>query len=210
MFEFLAGVFAGALAFGSIWVWVLLLLAGISITVLVESDAGLWATIALLGTLATLNFYFHMPILDGVKQHPVQLLKWVIAYIVLGAGWGVVKWFLYVRKCLRRYCQVRDEQLAILGKKSIADVDRLTDFRSHLGWRGVSAEPPLASAHKQDLTRWMAYWPFSIVGTILNDFIRRIWHNIYEHLAKTYDRISVYVFRGVSGDADALRVKTKL
>jgi len=53
---------------------------------------------------------------------------------------------------------------------------------------------PLASQHKGTITGWMAFWPFSFVGTLLNDPVRRIVTFMFRHFKALYQKMSDRIF----------------
>lgn len=202
MFEFMAGVFAGLFA-GSIWLWLVLVAAAILITVLVEAEVGGAATVALVATVLVTDFFFKVDFLAGIKLHPWALAGWTGVYFAAGAAWGLFKWYVFVHKALAAYREVKAAFLKEAGATELtpALAYKLAQKVGLYSRRSVSSTPPAASNYKGDIIRWMSYWPFSILGTLLNDVVRKAWTNIYNFMAQTYDRIAAHVFRGVSGDA---------
>jgi len=214
MLTFLGTLFA----LGTFWFWLLVLIDFVVITALVENENGLWATIVMIGSLFGLNYLWKLPILDTVKTNPGHTAMLVGSYFVLGAVWSLVKWFFYLHKQRIKY---EEYKAAFLKENNAAELTpslaaKLADTlagspRKYSTWNddaAVSAAPPNAREHKGDLTRWATYWPFSIIGTLLNDVVRKAWTYIYELLQSTYQRMSNYVFRGATADM-ALAAKFK-
>lgn len=52
--------------------------------------------------------------------------------------------------------------------------------------------------YKGRITTWMAFWPFSLVWTLVDDLVIRLWENLYEMLTGTFRRIFESVFRDVN------------
>ena len=48
----------------------------------------------------------------------------------------------------------------------------------------------LASRNKSAIMTWMALWPFSVLDTMFEDLIIRLWENLYTLLTGTFKRIS--------------------
>ena len=49
---------------------------------------------------------------------------------------------------------------------------------------------PLASKKKSVITSWIAYWPVSLIATLLNDPFRKFFEWVYDRLSGFYDRIT--------------------
>ena len=47
-----------------------------------------------------------------------------------------------------------------------------------------------AGDHKMIIISWMALWPFSMLGTLIADFLIHLWESIYKVLSSLYQRIS--------------------
>lgn len=200
-----------SLALGTIWLWLALFVVAALVTVLVESEKGFWATVTLIATVIAFQFGLKFPIFGSIAAHPWKTAGGVGIYFAAGICWGVFKWFLFLNKKSAHYNEIRQMFLEEKGVTELTPAlalelaQSLESGRGVIGnhfinTNGVSAEPPPAREHKGDIMRWMSYWPFSIVGTILNDFVRKAWTHIYNFMVGTYDRISTYVFRNYAGD----------
>jgi hypothetical protein len=192
----LLGWIAALVAFGSVWFWLIMIAAFCGIAALVENEEGVWATLVMVLTAVTLNWVWKVPIFKTCALHPWKALLWVLVYFVAGALWGLFKWWLYAHKQLAAYKELRDEFMKSENVTELTPALALK-LKSKVGMR---AEAPSVSQHKCDITRWMTYWPFSVVGTLLNDFVRKAWNYIYVFMATTYDRISKHVFRKYEAD----------
>lgn len=54
---------------------------------------------------------------------------------------------------------------------------------------------PRASKNKSRITAWSAFWPFSFVGTLLNDPVRRLFNFLFNQFKALYQKMSDWVFR---------------
>jgi hypothetical protein len=206
MFTFLGTLFA----IGTIWFWLLLFIDFCIITALVENESGVWATIVFLGSLFGLNFLWKLPIIDSVKANPGHTALLILSYFAIGVVWSIVKWYFFVHNKMVKYNDYKAKFLAennateLTPELAVKLVDTIAGSpRRYSGYNdseGVSAKPPLASENKSRLTRWGTYWPFSIVGTLLNDVVRRTWEYIYEMLQTTYQRMSEAIFKSATAD----------
>lgn len=55
---------------------------------------------------------------------------------------------------------------------------------------------PRAAKNKARITSWGAFWPFSMVGTIINDPIRRLWNFLWGQLKALYQRMADRLLAG--------------
>lgn len=62
--------------------------------------------------------------------------------------------------------------------------------------RAVKFDLP-ASDHKERITTWMAFWPFSALGTLLDDLLFRVWEALYGFCSGLFQRVSDAVFADV-------------
>jgi hypothetical protein len=79
--------------------------------------------------------------------------------------------------------------------------DLMGAFEKHLSYgvkfgdSWLSMERPRAAKNKYRITAWASFWPFSVVGTLLNDPVRRFFHFLFDQFKALYERVSNFVFR---------------
>jgi hypothetical protein len=199
---------ASLLALGTIGFWLLVLIDFIVITALVENEEGVWATVVAIGSIIGLNYLWKLPIVATIKANPGHTALLIASYFALGIGWSFAKWVLFLHKQNFKY---RDFKTQFLSKKNAKELTPelaaalMEELDSHNRYesypdRRISANAPQFLEHKGKLTRWATYWPFSIIGTLLNDVVRKSWTYIINMLQGTYQRISNYIFRGATAD----------
>jgi hypothetical protein len=195
--------FDGLLAVGTIWFWLFAFAVVAVITALVENDEGAWATLVFVGTVLSLQFFSKIPILNYMKRNPGHTLVYVGIYFAIGIAWTLVKWYFFVHNQIVKYNEFKRAFLKGKGADTLtpALAAELADEATRLSGydRNVAAAPDPAN-HKSDLTRWGTYWPFSMIGTALNDIIRKAWEYVYEILQTTYQRMSKAVFKTAEAD----------
>lgn len=190
-------------AFGTLAFWGLIFVLGVIITVLVENEQGPWATTVAIATAVALNWLWKIPILHTVSENKLAALVWLLAYYVLGVVWMLIKWTAFVHKGIGKYNEFKADFLKASNATELTPelAAKLKEkIESRYGAKNVDIDIPTARENKGRIIRWMTYWPFSIIGTLLNDVVRKLWHHIYTFLATTLDRISVKMWRGVSAD----------
>lgn len=181
-------------------------------TVLMEVEHWGWATFTLLatfvGSLVCHHFWGTFSIVDWVVANGVFTLVYVGAYLAVGVGWSFVKWFSYLmgfRDAFREQKEAFCLKRGLDPKAPITDEAVLKDLDSHLSsnvdWgqrhrhQLLSRERPRAVKSKARITAWMAFWPFSMVGTVLNDPVRRLFNFLYSQFKALYQKMADFVFR---------------
>ena len=175
-----------------------------------------WATVTLLGSLvafAVCGHYhvFGLPsLVEFVREHGLWALAYVGAYVLVGVVWSFVKWFSYLMS-FRDAFRVQKEAFfkfrGLGGLMVTAPVPEehkaaFEEFlRNNARTSGqhygqlLSMERPRASKNKARITAWASFWPFSFVGTLLNDPVRRLFNFLFNHFKALYQKMSDWVFR---------------
>jgi hypothetical protein len=159
---------------------------------------------------------------DGIEaakwlwHNPAYAVGGVGVYVLAGSGWGVTRWWVEVRKlarnCKELYITRRKEFLRSnkdeLGGVLVTDATvvppqlkkKWQEQPVRQGfWRLQVSEdghitPPQASEYKATILTWMAFWPMSLLWTILDDFVKELYENIYQYLATWLQNISDKAF----------------
>ena len=197
---FLTGSLA-ALAFGTLGGWILLAIAIIAVTALVENDHEVWAFFSLAATVAVLYHLRFSTLGFFVVHHPYQLAGWVLGYFALGAGYGVVKWTSIVHEALERYNEKKAEWLhgrTMTVPGAITTPEEALTFQKSLD--SDLREPPQARQHKGDILVWMMYWPFSGLWWLINNPVVRIFRFIVARLSGVMQSISDRMFKNATAD----------
>lgn len=201
--------FAGALAFGSLafWgFWTVVLIAICVVIALTENEHYGWATVlfaAFFGALAWMGVF---NLYQFTIQHPGALLARIGIYLGVGIVWGAVKWWRYCVKERERYDAAKNDFLAahkvteFTPSLRVEWTEKLKNANRYERHYLLHAEAPNAKDHKEKICNWMYLWPFSMLGTILSDFIRKIWDAIYNWMGGVYDSIARSVWKGTEND----------
>jgi hypothetical protein len=205
---FTGGIVLSLLVFGSAWFYIVAFSALLTLIALVESDKWGWATITMLSTFGALALFGDVNLFKFVLQNPLQSLFFVGAYVLIGAVWSVVKWWFYVRKWKDEYDDKRAYFLNSKGelngpvpenlRKSWAEECRY--YTSSYNDSRPLNEPPTVRGHKSRITTWLAYWPPSMIWTLLNDPIKRLYRFVYTELQAVYQSIVDKVHGDVKKD----------
>ena len=179
--------------------------------VLAEVEHFGWATATLLLTLVGLGVgghyhWFGLPsLLEFVKDHGLWTLAYAGAYVVVGIVWSFVKWFSYLMSFRDAFRKVKEGFLTSKNldpKVSVPDNmrDEFQKWSQSNARRGQHRdelwymERPRAAKNKSRITAWAAFWPFSFIGTLLNDPVRRIVNFLFEQFKGLYQKMSDRIF----------------
>ncbi len=206
--------------FGGIWFWGLIGLASLLLILALEEDSGITATVVFVVTLAATLFLGNISWLTWVFQNPLYFGLGVLGYLTVGVGWGIGKWWIYVRDCSLRYRRERREWLerrAELPK----GVSGVPEWREALrtgvlmggvkkAWQdyvrdryyGKKITKPMANRCKGQITVWMTYWPWSALWTLVNDPVRRFFCWVYEQLSDMLQAISNRAFQDIENEME--------
>jgi hypothetical protein len=195
MTAFLAAL-AAFFLFGTYGFWTLIFLALIVATALEENEHGVLAFLTLVGALWAGQLL--KPVGISAIHHPGTALIYIAAYFSFGTAWGVAKWALFVRNQLEKFNEFKTKWLADReiriknrGLNSADENDRY--FEDGLRANRIEFNPQV-SDHKEDILRWMTYWPLSFVWTMISDPITKIFRHIYYSIQSTLQRISDRMF----------------
>lgn len=191
-------------------VWILAALAVIFIaeTVFIEVEQWGWATLILIGTAVGCHFLTPFDPLAFIKAQGPFTVVYVLAYLGVGVVWSFVKWFSYLRAFRDQFREQKEayltsKNLPVTGNVPEASMQDFKDYvRQHTSWtystrnEGLSSlERPRAAKNKRRITAWMAYWPCSAIGTLLNDPVRRLFNFLFNQFKALYQKLADHVFR---------------
>jgi hypothetical protein len=160
----------GILIIGSFWFWTLIVFSFILITVFIECDFALSATVTLIITFITLYLLVgddFRSIVSSIIKNPIKLFTALFSYFLIGTIWSVVKWYFFLLKEKRKIIEKNDTY-----------------------WR-----IPQVKEYKSNIMTWMTYWPFSMIWTLINDPIKRAFREIYEKISKFMQGMSDRIFK---------------
>lgn len=202
--------------FGSLLFWLLVAVELVLLFVFVEFDNGIGATISLVVFGALLQWCGNVDIISFVKTNPWQVGGGLLAYFMLGASWGVVKWWLFCKDHAEDY---KDAKAKFLQSKNLSPnlpviPENLREaWKNHLigDWHGPLKgersglrlnEQLYVRNHKALVLRWMSFWIISMIWSFINDFVKRMFRAIYYRIANFLQRISDNIWQGANADED--------
>jgi hypothetical protein len=202
--------------FGGLWFWGLLAVTSIILVRCLEKDNAIGATVVFLGTLAAVVFLGNTSWLTWIMENPLAIGLVIGAYLFLGVGWGISKWWVYLHDVSAHNREVRYDWVAC--KKALLDRDDedypayeaacnlapsqwsdkvKEDWRRYvkMEYYGKTIKKPMVSDNKSRIMGWMTYWPWSALWTLINDPIRRFYRWAYTQLRGLLQGMSDKAFK---------------
>lgn len=189
------------LLFGGLLFWIAAALVGAALLWTVETEAPVFATVIVLGSLAGLEFFSDIKPFTYAVQNPFNVTAIIGAYMVAGVVWSLAKWGFYVRRLRTIYEETRARFLRNHSATDFSDPQLRKSFlREHPGIDDY-VRPAIAD-NKHRVILWMSYWPISAVWTIINDPLKQFFLWAYTNLGFLFDAIT----KSISGKyADELK-----
>jgi len=184
-------------------VWGILALETILLLYWIDREYSGLATGSILVTGAVLQWVCKIDLIAYATLNPV-LIGYVLAgYFALGTIWCIVKWWFFVKAERRKYDEFKADFLQGHEIEGTSIPDNLKkDFRRALErrWEDRIEIRPQVGQHKARIYLWMGYWPWSMLWTLINDPVRRIFTEIYAQIRATLQRISDHIWAGTEDD----------
>jgi hypothetical protein len=171
---------------------------------LTENDHWGWSTGSVVAAFAALWLTGIFNIYNYTLRNPWDIVTWTLYYIGVGIVWGGLKWWKFCRKELAKYELAKSQFLKdskateLTPELRIAWTERLKNNNYTYSLKGGA--PPLAANYKERIINWMAFWPYSVLGTIFSDWVRELFNTLYDMMGGVYDSISRAVWKGVADD----------
>lgn len=178
---------------GSIGFWILLTIEFILLLTFTELEKPGLSFFSLIVFGLLLKFFGAGDVFEWVWEHPREVLFGAGVYLAAGMVWGVVKWYFFVTKRRDEYLEEKEEFFKRRGTED--DWARSTLRMRFLNSKGELT--PLARENKSRIIMWMAYWPWSLLWTTINDAVKRIYREIYQAIQRLLQGISDSVFKDV-------------
>lgn len=195
----------------------LVVLVGVA-TILTEVESFGWATLALIGTVVGAQLLHVVDVLHYVEHHALQTGLYALGYVLVGVAWSFVKWFSYLmsfrdafRTQKEAFIKETNQRRATLTDTTGRDAIPLDQnapiptelqaaFKEYIQhnarWNSehrsqlFDMERPRASKNKSRITAWASLWPCSVVGTVLNDPVRRVFNFLFNWFKALYQQMA--------------------
>ena len=172
--------------------WIVAAIGFLTIMVSVDYEAFGFTTLAFVITVALLLWLGHAHPIDWALAHRNEIILAVVAYFVVGIVWGIVKWFFHLMSIRDKLVEYRRNNNI---KSEGLSVEQISDFKSLN--RLYEDIPPKAFKSKHRILFWMAYWPFSMPWTLVNEPVKRFFSFVYRRLAGMLQGMSDRLFKNL-------------
>ena len=163
----------------------------------VETESPFWATGFAILVAVFMQLFSPIPIISLAIEHPFHTLAYFVGYLAAGTAWGIGKWWFYLGNVKTKY----NRAVKLYNASTTKDWKNFNDFIIEEGLNTYELDSetyrPLIAKNKRRFMIWMVYWPFSMVWTLLNDPIRKIFNWIYDRLAGMLQGMSDKMFNDV-------------
>jgi hypothetical protein len=181
------------LAVGTIGFWIVLAVGSIVMNELVDNGQGIAATLLAVGLVFVFTVFGNLNLIELVKTHPEQLIIMIIGYFVLGTGWAVAKWYFFLQRIRRTVLELKEDNTEV-GTYAFNDAMCKENLST--------AFPPRVKDFKGRIIGWMSLWPASMVWTVINDPIRRVFVEIYNCIGGMLQNMSNKMFADLVDKTD--------
>lgn len=188
---------------GSFNFWVLVALTAVFTTICVNSDNNGYATLCLFVFVVVSTLCGDFNPIQAVLSNPLYSVGAALTYVVLGVGWSLIKWYLFVLSRKENFVEFRRKFLLGHNLHGPFIPPQLTQEWSktwNTQW-GVEKEKmtqPLVHDHVVRIVALMVYWPFSAAWTLVDDPLRRLFTFILKRMNRVFDSIASRVFANES------------
>jgi hypothetical protein len=196
-----------------------LLLYIVVLFALVENEQGFFSTVLTIAFLFFIQLVLKQDVIGQVMGHPFLALGAVGVYFLIGSAWSVFKWYLYVKRRVENYFDMKSKWLN--GKDDSDDKVRKawaahwlsgeadSDDKVREAWADyVSSQwdvkdltfTPKVRDYKSNIIRWISFWPVSLTWWATHDIIKHIGTSIYNYIASTLQNVADKVYEKVKRD----------
>lgn len=198
---------------GGLIFWIIFAVMALAIVLPSKDELGWWNFFILLAGLGAFQLFTKFKIFSFIWLHIAAVPYVLIGYLVIGAIWSVLKWYTLVKDKFKLYNEVRakffkDNKISASVLPPI-HADNFSRALANEGvlktwYRGAGDEltidkiAPKPSENKSRILYWIGWWPLSVVGTIVGDYLLRVVNHIYDLFVTVYERISHSVFGSIN------------
>ena len=195
---------------GTFWFWALVVSEIILLFAFVNYDNGFGATISLLVFGACLQWFGQVDIIHYVSARPWAVGGALLAYFVLGLTWGIIRWYFFCLDRIRKYKELKNKFLegkhlplnTVMPEELRGEWDKVLDTAYAEGnyLRSRLSTPPKVGDNKNRIISWMTFWIPSMIWFFINDFVKRVFKEIYQYIHGFLQRIADNMFAHVDED----------
>jgi hypothetical protein len=182
-----------------------------------RDDMSIFSAFAGLGGLIFLSgMFIHTNPLETLSIG--QIVGWIAIYFISGTAWSFIKWYMKLINVRDKFKEVKEQvsKSLIVSPEIFIDIENLSkedkglnrqywnailhSFNTHADAamtfkEGASKVKPLASKHKESIIKWIMFWPFSAVWTMIDDPLYKLGNFIFSKFKQVYQNLSDLVFK---------------
>jgi hypothetical protein len=170
----------------------------VSATILMELENFGWTTVLLIASVIGAQVFHVVNFWAYASTHALTTLVYVGAYVGIGVVWSFVKWFSFLMAFRDELRRVKENYQVAKDSLCLSGVHRPLEFAGYAKYRDFRGNPltekPSASFNKSRIISWMGLWPCSVIGTLLNDPVRRIFNFLFHNFKTLYQKMSDAIF----------------
>lgn len=199
---------------GSLWFWVLLLIELAFLIWLVEEEYSGFAAFSLAIFLGLVHFWGDVTLFSWIFANPISFLLLGVVYFLIGTGWSLFKWTVYLRDKLEKYYDIKQEFMSkykITGKVIPGEYQKewlkVCDDTYSLGCsidKIGNVSKPSPRNFKGKIFNWISYWPISVLWALTHDLFEKISKEIYKRIRGVFQKIVDKIYGEVEKDFDDL------
>lgn len=185
------------LLFGSGVLSLILTIVFVCVVILsVSSEYITLSYIALCAYLLALTIFTPINVYDVVTTNPIQVLQFVVGYLLIGALYTVVKYRSYVVNIVNEVQTLKkrfidENKLLIKVTDELPNKDSwnnfIRDYNYNLYYTLKHGITP--GSQKTLITNWIVFWPFSAVGLFVAHPLEHVVTLIYNSLQSVYHKM---------------------
>ena len=187
----------------------------ITLIFLVELEKFGWSTVLMIASIAAAQLFNMVDLWGWIKLNYLSSIVSVVVYASLGVAWSFVKWifFLYKFKDKREEAIInatnknalKQDYAELIGDKCFDNKGSdkplwMLSLRKKKYKNTILCDTPKAADYKGTIVAWMSWWPVSMVGTLLNDPVRKFLNFTYTRLSGFYQKIANKIVPGINHD----------
>jgi hypothetical protein len=138
-----------------------------------------------------INYFKIFNILEFVRNNYLQALTFVSLYVFIGVIWSFIKWICFLLEFKRIINELKNKYPNCSSEEIIKNNYSVIDKF------GIRNGKPKTAENKARIIAWMSFWPMSVISTLLNDPIRRLFIFIYNSFSGLYQKISDKILKNV-------------
>ncbi len=186
-------MFAEIFVLGSLWFWVLSAIGICALSAMIANEKFGLGTFALVGYFAAIVLLGNFQLMWFVT-HPLPTLLGILGYLLIGSGWSFFKYYLMLSNLKHQYKLMKADYIANNNKG--ASWDDYINNGHHYTNSALGKIHKLKAGGSYEYNKivgWMIHWPFSIISTLLTDFVKAVFDQIYIMVYKLFASVKTRV-----------------